>query len=386
MEQMASPNLFFNLQQYLLFSDVDINRFLINITTLLMGCFPATPTWCKAFRNDDGVWIGLNIPSDMVLNPGDYLGYVHRDQVLYTTPQNINSNFETESLSFAMNVKLDGWDYYTNQFNLSSRGDSYGAKPFWGKLSTQSASAVPFGGGGRIIDDYVTLHQPEVSEIILKNGNYISYKNSGRKFIKWEEDLTFNCIYTDQIWNKLNIVKKASNLEKFLKTVNVNDYIIESTTEPSNLYLESYSTLNPTKYSYYISNSNEPFIYNEKLYFIDRCNSSYVVFMSGKVLEASEPYMNLENINYASIANICFPTTFKTEKQIGSYLLPNKLGVSYYRGVGYNIELDTTKVEYLKSIDVDLIFSDPQKYGPRNRGLTKKDQLAPLQIKNLDNR
>jgi hypothetical protein len=386
MEKMASPNLFFNLQQYLLFSDVDINRFLINITTLLMGCFPATPTWCKAIRSDDGVWTGMNIPSDMVLNPGDYLGYVHRDKVTYVTPQNINSNFDIESLSFALNVKLDGWDYYTNEFNLSSRGDSYGGKPFWGKLSTPSASAIPVGGGSRLMDDYVTLHQPEVSEIILKNGNYITYKNSGRKFIKWEENLSFNCLYTDQIWNKLKITKKISNLEKYLKTKNITDFAIESTTEPSDLYLESYSTLNPTKYSYYVSNLNSTFTYNEKLFYIDRCNSTYVVFTSGIALKASNPHMNLENINYATMANICFPATFKTEKQIGSYLLPNKLGVSYYRGIGYDIELDPKKVEYLKSIDVDLLFSDPQKYGPRNRGLTKQDQLAPLEIKNLDNR
>jgi hypothetical protein len=386
MEKIASPNLFFNLQQYLLYGDVDIDRFLINITSLLMGCFPSTPTWCKAYRGEDGGWVGLNIPSDMVLNPGDYLGYVHKDNIKYTTPENSNSNFEIPVLSFSLNVKLDGWDYFTNQFNLSTRGDSFGAKPFWGKISLPSVSAIPLGGSGRQIDDYVTLHQPVVSDIVLKNGCYITYKNISRKYLRWEEDLDFICTYTDQIWNKLYVTKKASNLSNYLNTKNIQDFELEATTEPSDLFLESYSTLNPTKYIYYLAPQHNSFTYNENLYFIDRCNSSYVVFMSGQVLTPSDPYANIQNRNYPTIANICFPYNFITEKQIGSYLLPDRLGVSYYRGINYKIEFNPEKIEYLKSTNKDLLFLDPLKYGPRNRGLTKKDQITPLEIKSINNR
>jgi hypothetical protein len=386
MEKMASPNLFFNLQQYLLYGDVDIDRFIINITSLLMGCFPTIPTWCKAYKNEDGAWVGLNIPSDMILNPGDYLGYVHRENVSYITPENANSSFEIPSLSFTLNVKLDGWDYFTNQFNLSTRGDSFGAKPFWGSISFPSASAFPLGGGGRVMDDYVTIHQPEVSNIILRNGYYIAYKNISRNYIRWEENLKFICTYTDQKWNKLLVRKETSNLSNYLNTNNITDFVVEATNEPSDLFLESYSTLNPTKYVYYLSPLHDPFTYNENLVYIDRCNSTYVIFTSGKVLDAVEPYANMENIHYPTIANICFPKNLVSEKQIGCYLLPDKLGVPYFRGVGYNIQLDPKRIEYLKSLNIDLLFPDPAKYGPRNRGLTKKDQLTPLEIKNVDNR
>jgi hypothetical protein len=384
MEEMASPNLFFNLQEYLLYNDVDINRFLINLSSLIVGCFPTTPTWCKAYKEIDGNWVGMNIPSDMVLRPGDQLAYIHKNNTRYLTPENRNSSFSNVGLSFTLNIKLDGWDYYNQVFNLSARGDSYGGKPFWGKILTYSLSSIPlYGGSERIMDEYVMLHQPEVSDIVLSNGCYISYYNKSYKPIRWNQNLSFNCTYNDQRWNKLKIYKTSSNLQKYLNTRNVQDYIMESTNDPSDLYLESYSTLNPTKYVFYLA--NEPFKYNESLYNINRCDTSYTIFTSGKVLDSLNPHLNLENIFNPTVANICFPSSLITQKQIGLYMSPNNLGVPYYLGRGYTIELDASRVEYLKFLNKDLIFPDPQKYGPRNRGLTKKDQLAPLEITNIDN-
>jgi hypothetical protein len=384
MENIASPNLFFNLQEYLLYSDVNIDTFTLNLVTLLMGCFPSIPIWCKAYKDENGAWIGLNIPSDMVLNPGDFFAYVHKSYINYASQNNFSS-FRIPSLSFTINIKLDGWDYYTHTFKLSSRGEGYGAKPFWGKVYTQSTSAIPYGGGGRTMDEYVILHQPEVSDIILKNGNYITYYNKGKSVIPWSENLTFKCTYTDQKWNKLEITKQDSNLASKLDTINKTDYIINQTNEPSDIALESYSTLNPTKYTFYLAPFHTPFTYTENLYYIDRCYSSFVVFTSGEAVKAVQPYLNLDNIHYPTIANITFPSTYITEKETGTYLLPNKLGVSYYRGVGYEMALDPKSISYLDSLSAEYMFLDINKYGPRNRGLTKKDQVSPVEIKRIDN-
>ena len=384
MKKIASDDLYFNLQEYLLYTDIDINKFIANIATLLMGCFPATPMWCKAKRDDGGNWIGLRKPSDMSLNAGEYFAYVHKTSIDYTS-NNTFTNFSIPGLSFTLNVKLDGWDYYTNTYHISSRGYEYGAKPFWGKTNTPSATALPFSGGGRIMDEYVVLHQPIVSDLILKNGNFVQYKNIGRNFINWHQKLTFEATYTDQKWNKMNIKKGQSFLSSTLDTRNLSDYIIEQTNETSNIYLESYSTLNPSKYIFYIGNQNKPFNYTERLYYINRCNTSFVTFTSGIVIETVQPYCNLNNVHYPTIANVSFPSSFINNSHTGVYLLPDRLGIPYYRGVGYTIDLDPKSISNLDTLSMDYMFLDINKYGSRNRGLTKKDQITPVEIKNITN-
>jgi hypothetical protein len=150
--------------------------------------------------------------------------------------------------------------------------------------------------------------------------------------------------------------------------------------------LESYSTLNASKYDYYLSPSNKPFTFKQDLYLINRCNETFVTFVTGKVLDATNAHMNLDNIHYPTIANISFPTNFISESDTGSYLLPDRIGVSYYRGKGYDIQLDPTSVTFFNTTSTELIFSGLDKYGSRNRGLTKKDQISPVIIKNIDNR
>lgn len=383
-ENISSPNCYYNLEKYLNYSDIDLNRFTEILTALAIGCYPSVPAWCKATRGNDGNWIGLDLPSDMVLNPGDYLAYVHRNTISYVG-ETTNSSFTNNAISFTVNVKLDGWSYDVSKFSTDFVGEQYGAKPFWGNYVT-SVTGLLVGGGARVADNYVILHQPEVSEIVLSNGNYVRYQNYGNDPIKWNQDLTFNVVLTAQQWNKLNITKTDSNYSSILDTNNIQDYIIESTSEPSDIMLESYSTLNAAKYYYYLAPQNLPFTYNEPLYYINRCNSSFVTFVSGMILEATLPYANLDNIHYPTVANIAFPSTFVTESDTGFYMLPSNLGVPYYRGRGYDIQLDQTSLPMLNALSAEYIFSDPAKYGPRNRGLTKKDQLAPLFIKTVDNR
>jgi hypothetical protein len=385
MEQMTTDNQYYNLQKYLLYSDLNINTFTENLATYVMGCFPVIPAWCKAIRDASGNWSALHVPSDMVLNAGDYLAYSHQSQCSYAGQTTITT-FSVPSISFTINIKLDGWNYSTLTFSEDWKGDGYGARPFWGKTFSSSATALPLGGGGRKLDEYVVLHQPEVSNMILKNGSYIRYNNFGDKSLQWSEYLTFNVVLSDQMWNKLLISKADSNLASTLNTINMQDYIIYQTNEPSDIMLESYTTLNPTKFNFYLSPLNKPFQYTENLYYINRCDASFVTFLSGMAIEAAQPYMNLDNVHYPTVANIAFPSTFITESETGNYLLPNKLGVSYYRGKGYETKLDSGSISYLDATNTEYMFLDKDKYGSRNRGLTRNDQLTPITVKRIDNR
>lgn len=381
MEEIASEGNYFNLQEYLLYSDVDLDTFVQNIATLIMGCFPTLPVWCKAVRNTNGNWTAAYTISDMVLNPGDYLAYVHQSQVSYVGSVQ-STSFTIPSLAFTMNVKLDGWDYTTKSFNLTGKGDLFGAKPFWGKTETPSATSFPLGGSVRVEQDYVLIHQPKVSDMILQNGNYIRYNNISDAPIRWNEDLTFTVYLSDQRWNKLILEKADSNLSFTLNTRNLQDLIVYQSDEPSDMMLESYSSLKPSKYNLYLANS--AFLYTENLYYLDKCNTSFVVFTTGKAIEAVQPHLNLDNVHYPTIANIAFPSTFVTESQTGTYLLPDRLGVPYFRGKGYEMELDPTSLTYLDTLSTERMFLDIGKYASRNRGLTKKDQLAPVRIKNIN--
>jgi len=387
METICSDGSYFNLQNYLIHSDGNVHNYIEYVSLKLIGIFPSIPTWCKAVKNSNGLWTGLPVPSDMILNPGDYIQYRHQSSIIYIG--NIKG-FVQDAISFALNIKLDGWDYDTNTFSEKWIGDAYGAKPFWGKSYTYIDSdnnfykpTISFGGQIRILEGYVPIHQPELSEMILSNGCYIEYTNRNSNILIWQQPLDFVVTLKDSRWNQLIISKDVSNLDFTMYNGNPLDLIAKATYEPSNIILEGYSSFKPAKYNYYARNA---FTYTENLYNLNVCQNSFVTFVTGKVLDATEPYANLDNINYPTVATISFPVNAKSEKQTGSYLTVDKLGTPYYRGKGYEIDIDPNSLSYINSVSAERLFLNLEKYGPRNRGLTKKDQTSPVMIKDIDNR
>jgi len=383
LESMATQGYYYNVQNYLLYGDLSLDSFNRSISLSLLGCFPSIPSWCKATKNSAGGWVEDYIVSDMTINPGDYLVYVHRGIVSYVGV-NPNVSFTLPSISFTVNIKLDGWDYTTNTFSVSSFGVDYGAKPFWAKTLTNSASSFGYGGQVTYYDDYVLVHQPDVSSMILNNGCFLHYSNYGTNNVNWKENLTFNVKLTDQQWNQLIIDLNYSNLTFASNSDNLYDLIITGSNEPSTLTLESYSTFKPVKYNYFSRNS--AFGFSQDLYYINRCNNSFVTFTTGSVLDAVNPHLNLDNVHYPTVATINFPYNAVSERDTGYYMLPNKLGVPYYLGRGYTMDLDANSLTYIDSISAERLFLDIKKYASRNRGLTKKDQPAPVTITDIDNR
>ena len=383
MESIASEGYYYNVQNYLLYGDISLDTFNRSVALSLLGCFPSVPAWCKATKNSAGNWVENYVISDMVLNPGDYLVYVHRQSISYTGV-NANVSFTIPAISFTTNVKLDGWDYTTNTFNLTSVGTTYGAKPFWAKTLNNSASSFGFGGQVTYYDEYVPVHQPDVSDMILSNGCFIKYNNYGTKNVNWTEILNFNVTLTSQRWNKLVIDKSYSNLTFAFNSDNLYDLIVSGSNEPSNLTLESYSAFKPVRYNYFARNS--AFGFSQDLYYINRCENSFVTFATGSVLEAATPHLNLDNVHYPTVATIDFPSNTVTKRDSGHYMLPNKLGVPYYLGRGYTMEVDPNSLTYIDSISAERLFLDINKYGSRNRGLTKNDQHTPVKITDIDNR
>jgi len=176
--------------------------------------------------------------------------------------------------------------------------------------------------------------------------------------------------------------KDFSNLQDLLNLKNKLDLIAYSSNEESQMILEGYNSFIDAKYNYFARN---PFNYTQGLFYDKKC-LSFVIFTSGLVLKASEPYANLDNIFYPTVATIPNLSLSVTDKQVGEYLLPENLGVSHWRGRGYKIEVNKESLNLSDSLSAERMFLDTNKYGPRNRGLTKKDQITPVKITEIDNR
>lgn len=389
----SSYSNYFNLQKYLDYGDGDLNSFISYISMRINGSVPVVPIWYKAKRNSFGDWessyddFGNLEISDMILNPGDYLGYVHRSNISYYSDNN-QSDFTNNSLSFTINIKLNGWDYENNFFSEQNYGDFYGAKPFWAKVNTApndsenfNKETISFGGKIRFIDDYLPIQQPNVSDIFLENGCVIEYIRKKQSDFIWNQPLSIFRTEFKYVWNKLYFKKDISNLADIMNKQKLDGIVIESN-EPSDMILEGYSSYKPSKYNYYARNS---FLYEQSLYRKDRCLNSFYVYNTGILIKPSNPYENILNVHFPTIANLPNPYNIVSNKEVGEYLLPENLGLSFYRGKGYKMSIDNDKLEYMDSLLLEKIYFDLEKYGPRNRGLTKKDQITISKIDSIDN-
>jgi hypothetical protein len=390
MKLFASDGKYFNLQQYLNTGDGNINNFIQYLIASINQGQSISPFWYKAIRGSNGNWVGTNIASDLILNPGDYISYVHKNRIDYTGATS-QTSFSVPAITFSANFNLDGWDYNTNAFSVTAVGNTFGAKPFWGKSYVSPESnydqhfdkqVLSFGGQIRFIDGYVPIHQPEISSMILNNGNYIEYSRKTNSDFIWSQPLTLSISNSSYSWNQLYFKKDISNLEELLNINNVEDLIAYSTTIPSQILLEGYTGFLPDRYNYYSRNA---FNYTEDLFYQNKCLNSFVIFNTAVAIKADNVYANLDNIHYPTLASVSFPSLAVTEKQTGGYLLPENLGTSYYRGRGYSIEVSKNKLSYIDSISAERMFLDTNKYGSRNRGLTKKDQNSPVEITSIDN-
>jgi len=386
--QLATNNsCYFNLQKYLLNLDGNTQGFSEYISYRLGDQTPIKPSWNKAVRNADGAWVSTNEASDMIISPGDYLIYVHRDSVNYTSITN-DIIFSTKSINFTINVKLDGWDYLNNYFSLSAIGPDYGAKPYWAKVYTDINFEKNFlketsksGGNVYFVDGYVPVYQPDISEMILGTGDFLRYKRISNTNLKWSQSLTFNVLLQSNTWKKIKISKEYSNIQKLINR-NKLDILGEPSNEPSDIILESYSSFNPAFYNYYARNQ---FTYTQDLFNVKRCGDTFITYNTAIEINPSEPHFNMLNTHYPTVATVSFPSKSYSTKEIGDYMIPENLGVSTYRGRGYNIKIDNDSLTNIDAMSAERMFSDIGKYGPRQRGLTKKDQITPVKIENIDN-
>lgn len=383
LESIAKPaGKYLDLQQILLGKEVNIATYCQFIHQSISNCPAGFPVWKKAIRQD-GEWVGTMDNSDLVFQPGDHLQFVHQSSVSYTSP-NQTQSFQQTAPAFKIKYKLNGWDYTSASFSNRNIGTSFGCRPFWG-TAYNSPSALHnfdkdiayFGGHVRFFHDYIPIVQPEISTLLLKNDSYIQYIRRANTALSWAQSGIFQVSQNNLGWLKLEIDTRVTNLSSLFLN-NPLDKISIRTDEPSNIQLESYHLYQPAKYNYW---AKQPLVYSENLYLINSCISN-IPNITSVYVEPTNPWNHLENIHYPTIASVSQNKNLKTKNQLG-YLYPPNIGCSTFMGKGYTMTLNLSA---LPSWNQEPLYWDLNLYGPRNRGLSKKDQKAPVVIHQIDNR
>lgn len=375
MERIASSfEYYWNFEQALLQEDTELtlDNVAYSIVAGIYGKVAAQPVWKKATISTTGEIVSLNEISDMVLRPGDILRYTRRYEVAY-------ENFTSTTSPYIINIPLQGWNYNTNSFD----GISQGAKPYWGKVYNYPQAnkfdkfAREIGGHITYYNDYLPVSHPEISDLNLSSNDYVEYRNKSCKPLIWEQLLNYSQVNPERSWKKLNICVQEPSLKLLFKNNSI-DKILEQTYEDTDINLGTYSDYTPAYYCYY---SRADVNISQPLFRKDRKNITYAQIITGVVIEPINPYANLNNTHYATIAAQPNTLNFVTKEQIGDYLLPHTLGVPYYLGYGYTNSLDLNKLQSLSSTEI--LFLDPNKY-TSNRGLTQKDQQSPFTTTAVD--
>ena len=389
LEEIASTNKYFDLQRFIEINDSDdVSNMVKILSNRASNCLNAQPIWLKLIRDTNGEWTESGEISDMVLNPGDYLTYVHREETEFTSPYDSYQNFVQPAVLFKIKLRVTGWNYIQNGLSEIGEPDYFGAKPFWGKAYVDIDEVNNFDKGYSYLGghirwmDYLPLEQPEVSMMILEHGDFIEYSRNKSEKLSIKQDVLFEEYLTDYQWNKLEFTKQYSNLNNLFKYDKI-DYITKPTHEKSDMLLEGFYEFKPARYNYYARRS---FDFGQNLFLMNKCLPTYSALLTGMVLEAQAPYKHLDNMNYPTIATLPYTNNLVSKKQMGEYRLPTHLGVSFFNGRGHTIELDETRVAEFEQNKIEKIFLDPRKYGPITQGLTQTDHYSPVKISSIDNR
>ena len=282
------------------------------------------------------------------------------------------TSYNTPVPGFVLNTPLKGWDYNLGQANPYSFLSNSGAKPYWAKAYNQKDEYTGFKGieswgkPQRFTDKYNILTQPEISDILLNVGNRIEYTRKTSVDLTWTQPVDLTITVDDNEWCTLNVVvSNTSNLADQIQDYK-NDLEVYPTFETSNLSFESFVDNEPVEVYYNALNS---FTWNitavpqipETIY----QSSSAVLGIIAK-----QPWANLSNQFYPTIASSPELDELYSTIDIGGFFTPMSLGASVYVDQDYTATLSQSSTalgQYFENIK--------QRYN--GRGLTKEVQQTP---------
>ena len=240
-------------------------------------------------------------------------------------------NLPISNISGNINIDIeDLYDTYTDYYDISP---------------TLPASAYNVTTGLR--NDFFSLNQSEIDPYLYLNINQ-SIVKAILSYPFYAIELGTNNFTIDPLVNssQLNLLKDRD----FISTVNDGNI--------NNLNLQT------------ISQEISKYIGTDFYYIATSTNST---FTSGVLFTANNDYANFLNKRYPTIAAVPSQEFLKTEKEIGLFFKPDKIGIANFTNFNFTSKIDLTKLQP-NSV---YYFPDPSKYGNIS-GNTKLDFQTPL--------
>jgi hypothetical protein len=270
---------------------------------------------------------------------------------------------ETPTSNFLLEQPLVGWNY--NQKNYDSI--SLGAKPYWATLNlnkdenTKFKSLFAWGYNNVYLNEYLPDFAPKVSNIEFQYGNVINYIRKGPD-ITWSQPLTFKKFVGTSEWCEITGTPTSFGALSSLYSVGSNiNPVVFATPNPSTIQLTNFAEGNPVEVFYNAINSFQWTL--SVVVPIDPVN----LLTSSIELESSKPWTVYSNRFNPTIATAPELSKLFTQKEVGGFFVPEKLGASQY------INQDFTPIPLSSNNNFIAVTEDTSTH-IGGRGLTKQDQ------------
>jgi hypothetical protein len=289
------------------------------------------------------------------------------------------TSYNTTAPGYVINVPLNGWDYNTNTFNSYTTKENKGAKPYWAKTYNQKDEFTGFkgiesiGSSIRLIDNHNFLSQPQFSDTYLNIGQKVQYIRKYPVKMNWIQPIDFEIIVDKNDWCKLEFNTNDSNLKDLIYS-NPSELVVTPTSAKSDISITNivdnqpveifYNALNTFSWQISVTPEISETIYNQ--------------ITPVLAISANNPWINLSNLNYPTVAVIPTTEDLKGEQEIGGYFKPHNLGATTYINQNYTTGIVTS------SINTQTYFEDTSKRY-QSRGLTKDKSNSPAVLKSENN-
>jgi hypothetical protein len=290
------------------------------------------------------------------------------------------TSISTPIPGFVLNTKLNGWDYNSSSSNKYTRIENIGAKPFWAKSYSGKNQYTKYGGidvvGNyiRLVDDHNLISQPRFSDISFSSGIKVEYDRLYPQKMVWSQPFEMQITVDENQWCTLEFTTSSdSNLSFQLQNIKTS-LNVNATTSASNLLFQNIIENEPVEVYYNAINS---FTWNITAT-PEIAETIYPTISETLTIEALQPFANLSNQFYPTVAAFPAFEDLYSVSEVGGYFIPNNLGASQYINKNYNVSYG--------SFSATLSNNFSNQNGIINgRGLTKEFQETPYIIDSENN-
>ena len=222
------------------------------------------------------------------------------------------------------------WDYA----GVSANSGVAGIRPLWVEASdlygddTRYKGVNKRGGAKMLVDGYIPIVQPVISDLELTSYAHVSYE--AKNPLRWIQPLTLNEKHVDMTWCELQLnTTDYSNLSSQIDFEYYRDAVVSGTDIPSDIMFAKTMNGHPMTITYF---ANAPFTWDEKvsITLLEEAaeDATKNTTASGVLVAAEHPNANMSNRHHPTIASVPIVDKFYTKADVGGYFVPSLLGAS----------------------------------------------------------